>query len=323
MAALCGCTATVSGHGSAADRPAPQPTPAGSSTAPGAAAVPRDLVTRTPVSTAIGDPMTAQLCATLDTAALGRALGVSAASAFPAADEQRPGCALVFARGDTTAAEVVILATAQALPQPGSVVTRHSSGLVVRDYDHSERADECDRDVLVRGAVLRVSVLGVTEVDQCAGADAAVASVAAAVVHHHVTHRPLPRTSVLGLDACKVAAYAGIDTQNDFRIPVKVDDRFGGGCEYDSQDTLYLSYQTQQEAKPSGYHVVRVEDRSVWASDSNGPGACGYLAVLPVDSTGAWEAVTALASADPDSETSDLCDETGESLVLFLDAAGL
>ncbi|HKC27859.1 MAG TPA: hypothetical protein VKB75_07585, partial [Jatrophihabitans sp.] len=157
--ALTACTSAVHGHGevispsSAGSSRAPSTAPATPSSASSSFAPPPDLV-RAPAQTDIGDPVTADLCATVGLATF-RNLRPGLTPAFDPV-QYPPGCSVTESAGSAAVVQFSVFAETGEPPTASGRTTRTIAGETIYVYPFDAVSGACPRDIKLAGVLLTV-----------------------------------------------------------------------------------------------------------------------------------------------------------------------
>jgi hypothetical protein len=287
---------------------------------------PPDLA-RVPADSAIGDPVTANLCAAAGLAPFQHLPGGPSAAFDPA--QYPPGCSITLSNADQPVFTVSVFA-AKHPPHPadGRTETR-VQGLPVYRYPFKESTGSCERDVVAPGVLLVADTLarGAVKPDSglaCAAADAMAERMAAAAAGGSVARLALAAPSVTELDACAVAKQAEIASSGTFAGANLRRRGFDVNCELRTEGAfLFLNIALVDTARAVPGETIRVDGHELQQTSVQ-PSFCSYAS--PQGSTGAdlQEQVTATATAPgPGTPSADLCADTAAALARYLTAAGL
>jgi hypothetical protein len=280
------------------------------------------------VSTAIGDPVTADLCAAVGLDPL-RSVGTGLTPTF---DERQdpPGCAITLTdKDDKPAVTFSVFAAGAKVRVAAGRTTRTQSGQTVYVYPFDAGAGRCEREIAADGVRIVVDSLAPTggKIDQataCAGTDALTARLAAAVDDNAVPRLQLADPTISDLNACTIVRRAGIPAMSRFANGRLRSMSFGAGCEVRPADAfLFFNFVISAARQPAGGTSTTVGTHAVYAGPTTA-GLCAYFSTQGRTSDGQYEqlAVTATwtgAGAAP----AQLCVETKLALGRYLDAAGL
>lgn len=332
-ALLAGCTSVIGGTGhragsatnSASSAPRTRATTA--PTSPITTSPTADAYARTPVSTAIGDPVTADLCT-----AIGLTVMQSAVTGLtPSFDGRQfpPGCSVTYFQGAVAQFGVSVFADSA---QPRSATgrsTRTKSGQSVYVYPFDATNGRCERDVVGRGVLLVVDATpqGSAKPDKtnyCAATDAMSTRLAAVLAAGNVPRLPLAHPSVSAIDACKVVRAAGITSLSAFAKGVISSQGFGASCRVHPTGLfLFVNLVVADAAQPGGSTLTTVGGHSLYATSTSSD-FCSYASTQGTTSDGHHEQlVFAATSTDPAKTPAGLCNQTSQAAAKYLDTVGL
>lgn len=288
--------------------------------------VPTGSAARKRVSTAIGDPVTADLCAAVGLDPL-RDVGTGLTPTFDARQDP-PGCAITLSdSGGKAALSFSVFGSGAKATGAAGRTTRSQSGQTVYVYPFDASAGRCERDIAATGVLLVVDSLApagrtVDRSTACHGTDAITARLAAAVAADAVPRLRLADPTISDLNACAVVRRAGITALPSFARGRLRSMSFGAGCEVRPADSfLFVNFVISAGRRPAGGTSTTVGSHSVYAGPTTG-GLCTYFSTQGRTSDGHYEqlAVTATATA---AGSARLCSDTLLALGRYLDAAGL
>lgn len=306
--------------------------PSGTSTTPDSPSVPapsgptQDRYPRQDVSTAIGDPVRADLCGAVGLAPFA---GLGFTPAF--ADVQvQPGCTVRLTRAGKVVLSVFLYATEpRSVPSDPKRVRRTESGVTAYAYPFDPAAGNCERIVLARGvqftvdALTRVANGAPNRTNSCAGTDAMTAALAAAVAKRSVVTLPVAPSSLSSLDFCDAFEAAHREGLPFYAGAELVSDGFGVECTITSRSfTFFLDFEIARARRPADSTPVTIGGHHVLAGSSNDTGHCDFWAVQAPGPRG-YERISASADYSATGGSATLCDQTGKALAAFLDSAGL
>jgi hypothetical protein len=329
---LTGCAPVVVGRGrvggSGTTAP-PQPSASGPSPAGPTATVPSAAggILRTPVTTAIGDPVTADLCT---------AIGLGAMRNFPGRltpffDRRQfpPGCSVSLRSGTKAVLDVTVYA-ASGLPSVQKGRTERSvSGERIYSYPFDPATGECRRELAPGSVLLTVNSVpspgAKPNLDlDCAATDAMASRLAAVVAAGDVPRLRLARPSLTRFDACAVTRLANVTaTLAAFAAGTLTTQGFGASCEVRTDALfLFLNFVLSSDAQPSGSTQTTEFGHLLFQSSAQ-PNLCSYVSTQRRTPDGRYEQMTATATVRNSSQVPDLCTQTAQALALYLSAAGL
>jgi hypothetical protein len=282
---------------------------------------------RSPRSSAIGDPPTADLCAA---AGLTPFAGLDA-GLTPEFDAEQypPGCSITLSDG---AGPVLVVSVFAARHRPAAAdgkVQQESGGLKVYRYPFDEANGSCRRDVVATGVVLVTDTLarGSAQPNRglsCAATRAMADRMAAAAAAGSVDRLAVAQPSVTELDACAVARRAGLTSLGTYATAKLIRRGFAVNCELSTDGAfLFLNAALADEARAAPGTPITVGGHDLFRSAARA-GFCSYASVQGSAADGFEEWVTATATArGSGAPPGDLCDDTAHALALYLTAAGL
>jgi hypothetical protein len=281
------------------------------------------------VSTAIGDPATADLCeaAAHALAPLGR-LGYT-----PTLSDRTipPGCLIHMSRGGRLRFNVGVYGdrpgTQQSAPNR---TTRKESGLTVFVYPFDKGFEgDCERDIAARGVTLHVYSLATTThggggpADHCGASDALTHALAAAIADKSVARLPLADPSLSAIDFCAALHETHIADLPGFGGTQEPDGVSDGCAVVKSKLDAYFEFQIETALIPQATSSHTVGGHHVYASDSNTSAFCTFYSVQGQASGGRYERVSVSIDAFGKTHPPHLCASTGTALARFLDTLGL
>jgi hypothetical protein len=324
---VAGCTSTGGGGGGKGTRSAstssanPSPSRSRSASLP-----PADIV-RTPVQTAIGDPVTADLCSAMGLDPL-RGLGAGLTPSFDAR-QYPPGCSVTLRNAAKAVLGLSVFADRRTPREAAGRTRRVTAGLPVYGYPYDSSTGSCERDISSSGLRLVVDAFapGPDKPDQslsCAAADAMADRIAAVVAAGGVPRLPLAAPSLTALNGCKVVRRAGIPALPDFAGSEVIPRGFGANCELRRGALfLFLDIQIAGSARPRGSNPTTVEGHRLYETSAQG-GYCTYVSNQGSTADGRHEQLSAtstvVGTATP---PADMCGQTAQALARYLTAAGL
>jgi hypothetical protein len=299
-------------------------------TTPGSASssfTPPPDVLRAPTQTDIGDPVTADLCATVGLAVF-RNLRPGLTPAFDPV-QYPPGCSVTESAGTAAVVQFSVFAE---IGDPATVAgrtTRTIAGQTIYVYPFDAVSGACPRDIKITGVLLTVdaSPQGNATADEglsCAGTDAMANKLAAALADQQVPRLPLASPSVSVLDACAVARKAGVTGLSDFSGADILSRGFGVSCEVKPVGVfLFFNFAVADTAQPSASAPVTVGGHQVFQTSAR-PDFCSFVSVQSTTADGRYEEVTATSTLRGGASVpQQLCEQTGQALAQYLTAAGL
>jgi hypothetical protein len=280
------------------------------------------------VSTAIGDPVTADLCAAVGLDPL-RTVGTGLTPTYDGRQDP-PGCAITLTdKQDEPAVTFSVFATGAKVRVATRRTTRTESGQTVYVYPFDASAGRCEREIAAAGVRIVVDSLVPTggKVDRataCGGTDAMTARMAEAVADNDVPRLQLADPTISDLNACAIVRRAGIPAMSSFANGRLRSMSFGAGCEVRPTDAfLFVNFVIDAGRRPAGGTSTTVGRHDIYAGPTV-PGLCAFFSTQGRTSDGQYEqlAVTSTwtgAGAAP----AQLCIDTKLALGRYLDAAGL
>jgi hypothetical protein len=333
---LAGCTSVVRGHGQAIGTPSSPRSSTTTSTPPSTSVAPSPSpsptqpaadIARPPVATAIGDPVTADLCTAIGLDAL-RGLGNGLTPSFD--DRQYPpGCSITLNDGAKPLVGITVFAgVGDPLTSTGRT-SRVANGQTIYSYPFDATTGSCRREIKAHGVLLTVDSYpnGDAKPGQatsCAGTDQMASRLAAVVTAGNVPRQPLASPSLSALDACKVAEKASITTLPAFAGSELREQGFGANCQLRPHDLfLFIDFVIADVAQPPGSTPTTVGGHRLSATSSQAD-FCSYASTQGTTTDGRYEQVTATATvAGSGAAPAQLCEQTAEALARYLTAAGL
>ena len=319
---LGGCSSVVDGSGkrigssgTGSARPTGSPT---ASTTPTTTAYPR-----TARSTALGDPVTADIC---------RAVGLPAMSTFGYLPEFSdvvipPSCAVRMSKGGTRFFTVNMFAgySGTVTTATGRVVSRQS-GLTVYSFPYDKTSGSCERDIAVPGATLKVNVVPnrsagtPNPTDSCRGADAMTTRLAqlSATGAAAFPRLPLASPSVSRADLCDVFEAVDLSGYSAYDGAKISDGGFTTECTTD-RGSAFLDFEVGTAGPPPQTHLQNVGGHKLYVDDDTSD-YCDWYSVQGTTPEGKSERLALSTGA---TTPSDLCTQTGTVLAALLDKAGL
>lgn len=331
-----GCTSTSRPHGArssarSATASAPAPTTSasgGTSSEPTTSEpdFPPPEFARARVDTAIGDPVTADLCAAVGLATFGH-LGTLTASfdarQFP------PGCSVTITTAAGSTFAVSVYAARRPAPSSADRTTRVSSHQTIYAYSFHAATGSCRRAMVADHIKLMVDsfAAGTEKISQsvaCAATDAMADGLAAAVAHHSVPRLSLAARSLSEIAACPVLKEAGVTALTAFASGALIRRGFDENCEVKTKRVfLFVNFAIADDRKPAGSTITTVLGHRLYELES-GTGFCSYVSTQGSTDDGRYEQVAAAATAaDAAKPPAGLCAQTAEALARYLDTAGL
>jgi hypothetical protein len=301
--------------------------PASSGATSSARPVPSGSIARRRAATAIGDPVTADLCGSIGLDPL-RHIGTALTPTFDKRQDP-PGCAITLAADGKAALGLSVFADAGKPKAAAGRTQRTQSGQTVYVYRFDSATGSCEREV----AAFRVRLV----VDSyrppgapsdrstaCAGTDALTARLAEAASARDVPRLQLASPSVSDLNACAVVRTAGITSLTLFANGRLGTLSFGVGCRVRPPNVfLFLNFVIDADRRPAGSTLTTAGAHSAYALATTG-GFCSYFAPQGRTSDGQYEQVAASTTwTGTGAAPANLCDQTKTALGRYLDAAGL
>ncbi len=327
-AALSACSSVVAGRGTAstsAQRTGPAPSSASASTSGRPAA---NRFARTPVSTAVGDPVALDFCAALG-------LATTARPGYRAAFNHLqyvPGCnVLVTQPGRDTriTVSVYVLPGNRPTSAPGRTTTT-LSGVRAYRYPYGADSGNCERDLVVTGLTAKVTVFqsqsggNRSRSVNCAESEAVTGKLAAALAHRSLPPLGLASPSLTSLDGCKIAKAAGLTSLSLLGGASVTADDFGIGCGLIGSMTTYIDPVILSTARPDGTTATQAGRHRLWAGATNDRTLCAFTSVQGRTARGGYEALSVVTTpAGTEPLPTSACDQTQQALVKYLDTAGL
>jgi hypothetical protein len=320
---LAGCTSVVDGHGGLArsSHSPSRPAPSSATTAP---TLPAGLL-RAPASTALGDPVTADLCAAIGLDAL-RGVG----DLTPGLDERQypPGCSITLRDGATPVVTVSVFAGHGLPDRESGRRKRMTSGRTIYTYRFDPRTGSCRRELKAAGLLLTVDAYPQDNAEpdrglDCAATDAMADRLAAVLADGAVPRLALAAPSVSELDACKVARRAAVTALPAFARAEVIPQGFGASCELHAGSVfLFFNFAIAAAAHPAGARPSLVAGHQLYATASQ-PALCSTESTQGRTAAGKYEQVVASATVSGSAPPSRLCRQTAQALARYLTAAGL
>jgi hypothetical protein len=288
---------------------------------------PTGSAARTRASTAIGDPVTADLCAAIGLDALG-GIGTGLTPTFDNRQDP-PGCSVTLSAGEKPVVGLSVFADAGVPRAATGRTTRTEAGETVYVYPFETSTGRCEREIDARRVLLVVDSYqpGAAKVDRataCAGTDAMTARLADVVNSDNVPRLELARPTVSDLNACAVVRRAGITSLSDFAKGALRSLSFGVGCQIRPANVfLFVNFMLSSTRRPPGSTSTTVGTHTVYAVSTTG-GFCSYFSAQGQTSDRRYEQIALAATAtDPNAAPAALCEQTKVALGRYLDAAGL
>jgi hypothetical protein len=306
------------GTGSASNQVTP---PATSRPAPSGSAA------RKRASTAIGDPVTADLCAAVGLDSL-RGIGSGLTPTFDKRQDP-PGCAVTLSDGARAVLGLSVFGDPGTPKAAAGRTSRTESGQTVYVYPYDAGTGRCEREIAATGVLLVIdsNVASGSKPDRataCAGTDAMTARLAEAVDADDVPRLQLADPTVSDLDACAVARRADITSLSAFAGATVHSLSFGVGCQLRPRGAfLFVNFVISSVRTPGGATSTTVGTHSVYGVATTGS-FCSYVSPQGRTSDGQYEQVAMSATATgARAQAGGLCAETKAALGRYLDAAGL
>lgn len=330
-ALLGGCTSVVQGRGRVgSSAPSSSGSASSLSPPPNSSALPTSTPVvgqngRTPVSTAIGDPVTADLCTAIGLAALQGAVP----DLTPTFDGRQfpPGCSATYYEGADPVLAVSVFARGGDPKATSGRTSRSVSGQVVYVYPF-DASGHCAREIKASALVLVVDSvpLNSTMPDKqtsCAGTDAMSNRLAAVVAAGDVPRLPLAPASLTELDACKVVKAAKITSLPAFTKAEVSEQGFGASCEVRRGPLfLFVNLVVADAKRPAGSTPTTVAGHTLYATSVT-KDFCSYASTQGTTSDGHYEQLVVAATAtDPAKAPVGLCDQTSQAAAKYLDTVG-
>jgi hypothetical protein len=324
-----GCTSVVQGHGdavraSAGAGPTQFPSASASSSAPPATS----RFARTPVSTIIGDPVTAHMCYFFD-AALMDTQQISAETSFRS---YQPGCDIHVYGDDDDRSMYVQLRGLSRAPSLAGAAKVTASGLAVYRHAYAKASRDCERDVRA-DAHLWVTIDAYPDGDHpfsakttCTETDAAATSLSAGIAGHPNETFLLPDNSLSALDFCKVLRAADLGAAPMLAHGRFSSPSFGSECVLrTSSAELTVQYVIGPELTGSSWTPLLLAGHHAYVYAAGSGDGVSYLSVQQPTQDGGWyEQIEADGYALSGSVSgAALATQAGDALAAFLDAAGL
>jgi hypothetical protein len=287
--------------------------------------VPPDFA-RTPVTTAIGDPGTADLCSAIGADTFS-GLGAGTATVDPV--QYPPGCSFTLSNASKPVLTVSVFAARHDAPDADGRTKGSSSGLDVYSYPFDAHTGGCPRDVMATGVRLVADAIprGSAEPDEhlsCAATDAMATRLAEVAASGSVPRLSLAQPSLVQLSACLIVKDAGITTLSAFTSGRLIRRGFAVNCEVRTDAVfLFINAALAATAPPTRATPVSVGGHDVYQTASH-PEFCSYVSVQGVTGDGQHEEVTAAATVPGGRQPpANLCDQTAQALARYLATAGL
>lgn len=330
VALLAGCTPVVTGAGSVGGTgSAVAPRPSASATppvGPTASTATGDIL-RTPVTSAIGDPVTADLCT---------AIGLGALRGFPGSltpvfDGRQfpPGCSVSLRNGTKSVLDITVYASSGLPAEQKGRTTRTSSGERIYSYPFVAATGECRRELAPGSVLLTVNSVPATGTQpnadlDCASTDAMATRLAAVLAAGNVPRLRLPTQSLTRFDACAVTRASNLTTTlAAFANGELTDQGFGASCEVRAPSVfLFFNFVLANTAQPTGSTQTTEFGHLLFQSTAE-PGLCSYVSTQRRTPDGRYEQMAASATVQGAQQVTDLCTQTAQALALYLSAAGL
>jgi hypothetical protein len=315
------------GSRSSGSRPNP-PSSAPSSTPTTLRPTPTGSLARVRVSTAIGDPVTADLCAAIGLEAL-RGLGSGLTPTFDARQDP-PGCAVTLSTGAGTPVLGLSVFADAGKPRTATGRTKRTeSGHTVYAYPFNPGTGQCERDIEGQGVLLVVGSFraGSTAVDRttaCGGADGMTARLAQAIDTGDVSRLQFADPTVSRLNACGVAGKAAITSLPDFAGGTLHGLSFGVACQLRRPGVnLFVNFAISAVRRPAKSTPASVGTHVLYATALTNA-FCSYVSTQGRTSDGQFEQIAVSATyIGAGTAPAQLCDQTKTAAGRYLDAAGL
>ena len=316
--ALAGCSSVVDGTGATV---AASPTKTGGSTssaAPGPVAFPRKIIT----TGALSDPVSVDICT---------AIGLPAMSTFGYLPEFSdivvpPSCAVRMSKNGVRYFTVNMYAdyAGRVSTGPGRTVSS-LSGLPVYSFPYDKSLGNCQRNIAVAGATIKVNVVPnraagtPNPTDICRGANAMTARLAqlSATGAAAFPRLALASPSLSRFDFCAVLKAVDLTKYPGFAGGVISDDGFTSECAID-KGGLYLDFELGTAGPPPETHLQSVGGHKLY-TDDDATTFCDWYSVQGSTSAGKSERLALSSNITP----AGLCTQTGQLLAAILDKAGI
>jgi hypothetical protein len=332
IALLTACAPVVSGRGrvgGSGTTAAPRPSATASKpTGPtSVVTVPSGDNLRTPVTTAIGDPVTADLCT---------AIGLGAMRNFPGGltpvfDSRQfpPGCSVSLREGTKAVLGVTVYAASGRPTVQRGRTSRSASGQRIYSYPFAAATGDCRRELAPGSVLLTVDSLPSpgakpnADLD-CAATDAMADRLAAVLATRHIPRLHLASPTLTRFDACAVSRASGITTTlAAFSNGTFTEQGFGASCEVRTTSLfLFFNFVLAADAQPPGSTQTTEFGHLLFQSSAQ-PNLCSYVSTQRRTPDGRYEQMTATATVRSSTQVTDLCTQTAQALALYLSAAGL
>lgn len=303
------------------------PSGAPSSGAPSSGPPSRSGISRAPVHTAIGDPVTADLCAAMGLDSL-RGLGAGRTPSFDAR-QYPPGCSVTVRDASTSVLGLSVFVDRGVPAVSTGRTTRRQTGQKVYVYRYEAKTGSCERDLVAVGLRLVVDSYapGSAIPDRslaCGGADAMVNRLAAVVAGGTVPRLALARPSLSALDGCKIVRRTDITTLSAFGGSAIHSRAFGANCELNRRGRfLFLTFAIADTARPAGSTATTVEGHRLYRTAARG-NYCSFVSSQGRTAAGRYEQVSATSAvAGSATAPATMCGQTAQALARYLTAAGL
>ncbi|HEU5266765.1 MAG TPA: hypothetical protein VFU35_08690, partial [Jatrophihabitans sp.] len=281
---------------------------------------------RAPVSTAIGDPPSTDLCSAVDVSDFAQPgyRPAFADSQFP------PGCTIRLTKSDGSHVSVSLYGTTSASGAAPGRTTKRVAGLTVYYYPFKSDFGECERDVLAGRIVFTINAFtpkGTTGATpdrtvNCTATDLLTTKIALAVSARALTPLHLATPSVISLDSCRIARAAGWTAVPAFAGAPPTADAFGAGCSLtSSRMSVYLDPMLAKDASVDNARPVSADGHQIYASTSNDASDCALTSVQGDTPDGRSEQL--YLSAYATKTVPQFCQEVTAAFGRYLTVAGL
>ena len=336
---LAGCTTVVVGQGritvapittSPTTSPIPTstaPPPTASVSAPNGTDWPPAGLLRFAPATAIGDPVTADLCAAIGLGSL-RGLGGGLTPSFDTR-QYPPGCSATLKDRTTPVLGVSAYGSSGAVTSAPGRTQRIVAGQAVYQFPFDAKTGECRRELNPLGILLTINSFPLHSAKpdaalDCASTDAMTTRIAKIVSLG--TQPPqflVPAKSVSALDSCKVVDAADVTGLSAFSNGTVTEQGFGASCEVRPASVfLFFNYVIASSARPNGAHLMTVEGHQLYETSAQS-NFCSYVSTQGTTRDGRYEQIAASATATSSKPAAQLCEQTAQALARYVSAAGL
>jgi hypothetical protein len=276
------------------------------------------------VSTAIGDPPTADLCAAID---------LSALEGFGYTPEYNdvivpPGCSVHMKQHGENQFSVGVYGSPANTQANGKHTVRHESGLRVNVYPYQpDAAGNCPREIRAPGVTLTIYAFNTfgsgDKAGHCGAADAVVHSLTSAIAAGPVPHLALADPSLAAVDFCAALRATRIRTLPGFGGTAAPDGVSNGCVISRSGFSFYVDYEIAVAKTPEGETPKFVAGHQVYESTGNSRTYCSSDSVQGQTSDGKYERISVSANSYGKHATPHLCASTSTALAELLDALRL